>query len=84
MRASHATATALAASLLLTWSGLALAAQSESTGTSGPAAGTNVKPGTTQKMAHYHKKSSTKSTNTVGGAPGVPGAKGSKAGPAAK
>ena len=83
MRGSQATATVMDLSLMLVFTGAAFAASSDTSGslgtTSGPAAGSNVQPGTNQKMAHNGKK-----TNAVGGAPGVAGPKGSKNGPAVK
>lgn len=81
MRAYQALASAAALSLVLAMSGAAYAATNDDmSNTSGPAAGSNVKPGHKQKMAHNSKVKS----NEVSGAPGVEGAKGSKSGPAEK
>lgn len=51
--------------------------------TSGPAAGSNVEPGTvTQKKKHHHKGHKAAATNDAAGAAGVAGDKGSENGAA--
>jgi hypothetical protein len=79
MRTHCAISTAIGLSLALAFSGAAFAADSSS-GTSGPAAGGNVQPGSEAKPATQGNDK----PSAAGGGAGVQGQPGNKSGPAAE